>query len=181
MRTDYPQLPPNGPQTSGLVMLQSERDDLFRLINNSLANLKRELFIRRSMAYLLKAVSIFGGIAIAAGLQEYWAHLVGVAVAVAVGIDLLLTNHNRLIAATEAAYAYESLRETSGNRFNVEQARLIVGVKNADPESTSKYFDLLDNSIKRIRDSMSEITKSLAKSDIDGLRALSLKDRDSGQ
>jgi hypothetical protein len=66
-------------------------------------------FFHGLVAFILKAIAIFGGIAIAAGLEEKTSHIVGIMIAVAIGVDLLLQNFNRLLAIQDAKDAYKEL------------------------------------------------------------------------
>lgn len=69
----------------------------------------RQLRIRRGIAYVLKGISLFGAIVVAAKLPWIDQTALGLIIAAAVGLDQLTSNHARLLAIAGAEYAYDRL------------------------------------------------------------------------
>ncbi|MEY4514213.1 MAG: hypothetical protein RLZZ450_6335 [Pseudomonadota bacterium] len=65
-----------------------------------------EAVFRRLVAYGFKLAAVLGGIAVASGLNEQQAHRVGIGITVVVGLDLVFSNHKRLLVTAKAAHAY---------------------------------------------------------------------------
>lgn len=64
---------------------------------------------RRALAYVLKAISIFGAIIVAAKIQWIPQTALGLTIAAAVGIDQVSSNHMRLISVVATQHAFERL------------------------------------------------------------------------
>jgi len=131
-------------------------------------------FWRRWLAYFLKGVAVFGGIAIAAGLNKEAAHFVGIAIAVAVAIDGLFLNHTKLLAATKGASAYKYLLKDIRNEHQKKLAP-ILAKKADDLTAAMEKLTELNLSLKDRLDSESKtIDQALNEVDIKALNSLSL-------
>ena len=132
--------------------------------------------VRRWIAYLLKAIGIFGGIAVASGLQEDKAHIVGILIAVAVGFDTLLQNYNRLIAMQEASYAYRELFYRVAREYN--QKLGVVKVLQGKGDSTQareSLIELLQDMTYVVNSGQEALEKAWKDADLAALRSLSLE------
>src|SRR6266496_3105262 len=69
----------------------------------------KEAWGRRFVAYVFKLLAALGGIAIASGINEKAAHIIGIAIAVALVLDGIFSNHERLIIVVSARNAYRRL------------------------------------------------------------------------
>src|SRR5690348_6951517 len=70
---------------------------------------EREAKRRRALAYGFKAIAVLGGVVLAAGLVPPVSQFLGFAIATAVAIDGLFSNHMRLITTVKATQAYSKL------------------------------------------------------------------------
>lgn len=93
-------------------------DTEFHALENRVAELDAELRNRTLRARILKGVSIAGGLLLAFGLVGSWGNYVGCVVAAAAGVDLLLSNHTRLVLAAKGQNAMRSLLRSAKNAFN---------------------------------------------------------------
>jgi hypothetical protein len=137
--------------------------------------IRRNVLCRKSAAYFLKGVAVFGGIAIAAGLPETVAHGVGIAITVAVALDYLVTNQVKLVTFTKAYNAYKHLLRDTANEHSTKLAQ-ILSLKKTDPERAKEQLNKLNVSLKgRIDAESKKIELAIDETDVKALDALSLE------
>lgn len=129
----------------------------------------------RSIAYMLKAVAIFGSIAIAAGLPERAAQFVGVMIMVAVGVDALLSNQKRAIANALARVSYRAVLETA--IFNHTNALSDELPKRESDEDA--FFLAMTAKLKKLREelfqSRRDVVQALEKAELAALESLKVE------
>jgi SMC proteins Flexible Hinge Domain len=128
------------------------------------------------LAFFLKGVAVFGGLAFAAGLKGPIAHVVGIAIAVAIAIDALLFNHVRLVVVTKADQAYKNLLKDTKNKHVIGLSPIL---KLKETGQTAKAQDQASEfllSLKKELDKKSgEIEKALDAINIKSLESLALQ------
>jgi hypothetical protein len=129
---------------------------------------------KRTLAYTLKAIVVFGGIVITAGLKGIPAQLIGILIMVAAGIDLIWSNHRRLLVETEAHYAYEALLENVANTHTQKLGKILSLKRTKPKEAEQQLIELLEQLIVKLNGTKAEIKASLNKADLEALRSLSL-------
>jgi hypothetical protein len=133
--------------------------------------------VRRLVAYALKAIAIFGGIAIASGLVgETTSHILGVMIAAAVGLDTLLQNFNRLIAIQDATYAYRELFYRVVREHIQKLGEVQIFRANHDEETARKLLvQILQSLIVVIHAGQTNIENAWKIADLTALRSLTME------
>lgn len=158
-----------------LVFLQNRFEDAFKEVEVASSKLSRQAQWRRYVAYVLKAIAVFGGFAIAVGLQGVWSQIVGAAITLVVLIDGIWANHKQLLAITEARYAYEGV-SARVKHLHTRELGKILELKRADPaKAESQLMRLLNRLMTELHDNREKIEASLTRSDLRSLRILSLE------
>ena len=133
--------------------------------------------VHRWFAYILRAVAIFGGIAIAAGLDQTWSHIVGIMIAVAVGIDLWLQNFNRLLSVQDAANAYSELFSRIIREHVLRLGDVMLTRQSDEEKAKNQLVNLLQHLIEAMHIKMEEIEKAWTAADRLALQMLSMEQK----
>ena len=156
--------------------LQNRFEEAYKETEQRSAQVSKESKTRLYTAYLLKAVAVFGGIAIAAGLKGVWSQVVGILITVAVAYDALSSNHKRLIVVMKATNAYSTLLSKVRHSYNQKLAP-ILAISGSDEEATKKQK--LDKLISPLIDELHEgkmtIDSALQEEDLKLLNSLALE------
>lgn len=153
---------------------QNAFDAAFREAEQARAPLQRSSSWRRRLAYGLKAIAVFGGLAIASGLVAQHAQAIGIAIAAAVAADGLFSNHVRMLLDTKAAHAFDRLAKQARR---AHQLRLtpILELKEKDPEkSREQLLALLSELTGKLQSGSTEIETALSEGHIKALEGLNL-------
>jgi hypothetical protein len=160
--------------TDPLGFAQNAFDDAFREASTARVPVQRSSFWRRSLAYGLKAVAVFGGLAISSGLVAHYAQLIGLAVAAAVAIDGLFSNHVRMLLATKAAQAYRRLMNEA-RRSHTRGMTPILAIKEKEPaESQRQLLQMLNELTTKLHSGCAEVELALDEGHIKALETLTL-------
>ena len=146
----------------------------FQEAERARAPLRRSSIWRRIWAYGLKAVAVFGGLAIASGLVAPYAQVIGIAIAAAVAVDALFSNHVRMLLVTKAAHAFDRLAKQARR---AHQLRLtpILAQKEKDPEgSRDQLLALLSELTEKLHSGTTEIEAALSEGHLKALEGLNL-------
>jgi len=130
---------------------------------------------RKWLARLLKAVAIFGGIAIAAGIETPYSQAIGIGISVAVGIDQLFANHQNLLIYARAEGAYEMLRKRVQRTHDLRVIPIVSKVQKKDDDASEQLLSLLTSLIKLIHDELEKIEEAVFKKSIQTLVALEIE------
>jgi hypothetical protein len=134
----------------------------------------RESVWRRGVAYGLKGVAVFGGLAIASGLADAYAHAIGIAIAGAVAVDGFFSNHVAMVLATRSAQAYDATIKRV-RRIHQQELTPILELQRTDPGAAhSKLLDLLGRLTKQLHDDSADIEEAVRESRLGRLKSLSL-------
>ena len=155
---------------------QNRFDEILREVSKDAARLRARSDTRRYTAYVLKALAVLGGIAIAAGVVGAWAQAIGILITVAVAIDSISSNHKRLLSETEATYAYEALSDSAVRRHRLELAPILDIKQQGDEDAArSALAKLLDSLIGTLQEGQTRAEKALRQTDLDALKAITLE------
>lgn len=144
-------------------------------LNARVASLQRQERLRKAVAYVLKGIVVFGGLAITLGLEPPYSRMVGIAMIIAVTIDGFVSNHKSLLRIAEAAAASEALREQATTAHQMKQLDCLE-LKSADEEAGKKCLHKLNVEITNLINSgMEQIRLSLRNGDIEQLRLLAIE------
>jgi hypothetical protein len=157
-----------------LAFQQKGYDEAQIKVQDAASKLAKVSKRKRILAYTLKAIAVFGGIVITAGLEGIPAQLVGILIMVAAGVDLIWSNHRRLLVETEAHYAYEALLENVANTHTQELGQILILKQTKPKEAEQQLIELLEQLISKLNSTRAEIKGSLNKADLEALRSLSL-------
>ena len=165
------------PETDGNVIefLQKRFEDDYSTVTLSSRRHLREAKLRRWTAYLLKAIAIFGGIAIAAGLNAFWSHVVGLAIAVVVAMDALSSNHKRLLIVTAAANAYSNLLRNIHQTYMQKLAGVLRLKKTDKAAAETELESLIDTLLNQLNAEQNRIEEGLQADDLKLLKDISLE------
>ena len=158
-----------------LDYLQNRFEEAYSETDRAAKTLARETTQRRLAARILKAIAVFGGIAITAGLHGIWSQVVGILIAVSVGVDYVLSNHKSLIAKTEAQYAYENLLKRVKRRHQRELVDVLDLKSRDESESRAMLQKLVSELMAELHEKQELIEKGLQEKNLEMLRALSLE------
>lgn len=132
---------------------------------------------RRSLAYILKAVSVFGGIAVASGLEELLAQRVGVAILIAAGIDLWLSNSKALMNYAQAVDSYDALRKRAERRHQTELIPVLVAVEDEEAEASAKLVAMVGGLLEMCNEELTKIETALRAGNLEALKALEIENK----
>lgn len=126
------------------------------------------------MAYGLKAIAVFGALAISSGLVSEYAQSIGLAVAAAVAVDGLFSNHVRMLLVTKAAQAYKRLANDA-RRTHTLRLGPILEIKETQPDNFRRQFIQLHSELTaKLHSGCAEIELALDEGHIKALDALTL-------
>jgi len=160
------------------TLLEKELDELYAKVAHGERRGVRVGLVRRVLAYGLKGVAAGGSLVVATG-QFTPAHQgIGIAVLVAVFLDGLSSNHDRLIAEVEAGYAYKAIRHRVKTTYNRKVAPYLKKLSQAGnaTDAEAAVERLQQTAAKDLADAIADIEGLRAKADIKALRRLSLEE-----
>jgi hypothetical protein len=144
-------------------------------LNSLVAHLQRQERVRKAFAYLLKGIVVFGGLAIALGLELPYSRIVGITMMVAVTIDGFVSNHKSLLRIAEAAAASEALREQVTTAHQMRQLECLSR-RDLDQAAGNRCLHELNIEITNaINTGTEQIRVSLRNADIEQLRLLAIE------
>jgi len=132
---------------------------------------------RRGLAYVLKAVTIFGGIAVASGLVEHLAQIVGVAILIAAGIDLWLSNSKALINYAQAVDSYDALRKRAERRHQTELIPVLAAREDKEAEVSTKLTEMVGGLLEMCNEELTKIEAALRAGNLETLKALEIENK----
>lgn len=135
---------------------------------------ERSTKIRRMLAIALKAIALFGGLAVATG----WVNqtVLGVVISAAVLLDQLLSNHSRLLSEGVAANAVARTMRIAENSFNYNLVKVIeIRDKGKQKAAAQKLIQLAQETAKTVNDELNRIHTAVEKSDIEFLSRLNIE------
>jgi hypothetical protein len=132
---------------------------------------------RRWVAYLLKAIAIFGGIAVASGLEQQLAQKVGVAILMAAGVDLWLSNSKALVIYAQAVDSYDALRKRAERRHQTDLIPILVAVEDEDAEASDKLVAMVGGLLDMCNVELERIEKALREGNLETLKALEIENK----
>ncbi|MEM7168657.1 MAG: hypothetical protein AAF530_00690 [Pseudomonadota bacterium] len=132
---------------------------------------------RKVLAYILKAIAIFGAIAVAAGVGEKHSQIIGIAIAVAVGIDQLMSNSKNLVSFARAAATYDALENRAVRKHELSLIPVIGKVREGDQSAREDLQRLLEELISLIHTQSKKIEDALAQRRIESLVVLELENK----
>ncbi len=141
------------------------------------ADLRFKRFV--SIAYVLKAVAIFGGIAITAGLPERVAQGVGVLISIAIGLDALLSHQKRLMSSAMARISYRGLLETVMFKHTSALSRLLPTMKTDEKSFLASMAGELTKLRTELFQGRREVVEAVEKAELMALEALKLDTKES--
>ena len=134
--------------------------------------LRREVLLRKALAYALKSIAGIGGLAISSGISSPAAKWIGIAIALAVFVDHLLANFSRLTGLVPAVHAYERLLRQVEAKHQLELAT-VLKLRNSNPaEAKIQLADLLNNLLSKLQGDSEKIEIALTELDIKILGSL---------
>ncbi len=145
-------------------------------ISDYLANLKAKTRNQKILAYVLKAIAVFGGIAIGIGFSEIVAQAIGIAIAVAVGVDVLFTNQKSLVVYATAALAIENyLEHLDGQLHNLEVNVIDLIDAGKVDEAKKLQREFYKEAVITITSLEDDVRKAISEANIQALVNLAVK------
>jgi hypothetical protein len=159
-----------------IEFLQNRFSETHQKVSDDSKVISREAKLRRTLAYFLKAVAVFGGLAIAVGIPKEWSQVVGILIAVAITVDSLFSNHRRLLSVTEASNAYKNLLRDIEQTYNIKLAEVLKTRKTkGEAKAKDKLEALINNLLIQLQGEQSRIEKGLQDSDLKLLESIKLE------
>jgi hypothetical protein len=138
--------------------------------------ISRESNRRRFVAYIFKLLAVFGGLAVAAGVSGQAAQIIRIAIAPAVSLDFVFSNHERLIVVVEARNAYRRLLNQV-RREHQQKLTPIIDLKHDDPGAAKKQgIALLQELLVKLHSGCEKVEEALSEADLKALRAISMEE-----
>ncbi len=160
--------------TDPLGFAQNAFDAAYRETEAARRPVQRNSICRGVVAYGLKAIAAFGGLAISSGLLSPYAQLIGIAITVAVVADALFSNHVRMMLVTKAAQAYKRLLNEA-RRTHTRHLAPILTIKEQQPEESQRQLlSLLDKLTGKLHSGCAEVELALDEGHIKALETLTL-------
>lgn len=161
-------------ESDPLQYVQDTFSDTLAEVESEYKPIARESMLRRFWAYSLKAITVFSGIAIAAGVADGVAHVLGIIIASTVALDSLFSNHERMIAVSKASQAYARVLKGVRRTHQLELMP-ILQEKASDPDvAKEKLIALVKNLTERLHDECSLIESALDNMNLKALHSLAL-------
>ena len=161
--------------TDPLGFAQNAFEAAFNEANKAREPLKRSSIVRQVMGYGLKAIAVFGGLAISTGLVSPYAQYIGIAIAAAVAVDGVFSNQVRMMLVTKAAQAYKRLANDA-RRSHTLRLGPILEIKVTQPEEFRQQFLHLHNELTgKLHSGCTEIEIALDEGHIKALDTLTLE------
>jgi hypothetical protein len=131
---------------------------------------------RRAVAYGFKLLAVIGALAVAAGLSGQAAQAIGVCIAVAVALDAIFSNHERLIVVVTARNAYRRLLNQVRREHQRELAPILRQKVPDEEKARANAAALCQRLLARLHEGCEEIEEALRAADLKALRALSMEE-----
>jgi hypothetical protein len=158
-------------------LIGREIDELYKRLDD----LEGKGKTRRAVAYGLKIVA--GGSALVIALKVFpnaqqW---LGAAALIAVFIDTVSANYERMIGEIRAGYAAKAQRDKIARDHNRALDPIIKILRQSPPDSAEykaalvKQEDLERSTHQKLQDAVAELDKALAETDLKALKAISLE------
>jgi hypothetical protein len=142
----------------------------------------QEANTRRVIAYSLKAIAVFGGIALATGLEKQPAQVIGILIAIVIALDAIFSNHKRLLVITTASKAYKSLFDRIEFEYNSNLAPIIKTKDQGQIAVALEKLEILNQQFsKSIYDYTTELKKGVDEADLKLLETIALDDTKKGK
>lgn len=167
----------SSPDGNLLEFLTNRFEESYEATKADASNCAREAKWRRFSAYALKAIAVFGGISIAAGLRGVWSQIVGILITVAVALDALFSNHKRLLIVTAASHAYSNLLSNIRQSYNRQLAGVLKLRQTDQDKAKAKLEKLLNDLMLQLQNEHQQIIKGLQEADLKLLNTISLEQR----
>ena len=144
-------------------------------VQGAIAKLNQGTMMRRIVAYGVKGIAVLGGVMITLGLLEEWSRYIGAAITVAVAVDYISSNHRRLLALTEAKYAYSTLLNAV-DRTHTRRLADVLALKQAagDAAARPELLKLLKELLDKLHTKENEIEALIQRADLEGLRQIAV-------
>jgi hypothetical protein len=128
---------------------------------------------RRVLAYLLKSISIFGAIIVAAKIEWIDQTVLGLVIAAAVGLDQLTSNHARLLAIAAARYACERLYANIVAKHSTRLPSILsLRDKRQETEARRQLENLLSELMLDLHKGQEKILVAVQEADLKALNSL---------
>jgi len=161
------------PSASAAELAQQLLDDAQKSADASRLLYTTHAKRRLMLAYLLKAVALFGGLFVATVKID--PTIPGVIIAAAVILDQLMSNHRRMLTETIAASAITRTQRRVGNSFNDQVVSVVEANEKGQGEAAAAMLtDLARNSAKVLRDELDRIHTAVEDSNIEFLGSLNV-------
>jgi hypothetical protein len=139
-------------------------DNRLSALRNFRDKLATEARWRRILAYLLKAIYVFGGVFVAAKIGSQ--SVIGIIIAVAGALDVVLSNLGRLVSVVTAQYASQHLVSEIEYERESNLVRFAKIQKTDSEEAGIRLVELLDNLGSRAQGGLQQLSKAVADKDV---------------
>lgn len=163
--------------TGNLIKYLQERfADAYEKAKGEAKTISQEAWWRRTIAYSLKGIAVFGGISIAAGLHGIWSQVIGILITVVVAVDALSSNHRRLLFVTEASNAYRNLLRDIEQTYNIKLGEILkLRERGRDVEAKDKLESFINELLIQLQSEQNRIEKGLQEADLKLLETIKLE------
>lgn len=161
--------------SDSFAYIQEQFTEEYNKVQADERRIARESLWRRVIAYGFKLLAVIGGIAVAAGVNEQASQIIGVGIAVAVALDGIFSNHERLLVAVNARDAYRRLINQV-RRKHQQQLAFILKLKEKDElAAKSTLTELCQLLLSKLHNDCEQIEEALRTADLKALRGISME------
>lgn len=159
------------------TLIEKEIDELY----GRLYKLEKKGRTRRFVAYAFKIVAGGSALVIALDVLPEYNRVFGAAALVAVFLDAVFANFERLVGEVRAGYAARAQRDKIARDYNRTLAALLKRMKAADKQSADygaavdEKDELQSSTHELLQTAVADVEQALAQLDLKALKALSLE------
>ena len=135
----------------------------------------KEARTRLFFAYVFKAIAVLGGIILTTGLNKGTAQIVGIAISVVLAIDLIFSNHKRLLIISTASKGLGLFLEDIQFKYdNALQEVFKLRDIGKETEAKTKHDQINNDFATKCHEKSQEVRKAVDEADLKFLESLAV-------
>ncbi|MBR8534671.1 hypothetical protein KDU71_03800 [Carboxylicivirga sediminis] len=148
-------------------------EDAYNIAQERQAEFSKESRIRLFFAYTFKAIAVLGGIILTTGVNEKAAQIIGISISVVIAIDLIFSNHKRLLIITKAAKGLELFIQDVHFQYNKSIQEVLNNRDSGNDTEAKNILDEINNKFaSKCHEKSQEIIKAVDEADLKFLENL---------
>lgn len=133
---------------------------------------KKRLFV----AYVFKIIAVIGGIVLTTGVPEKVAQVIGISISIVIAIDLIFSNHKRLLITTKASKGLGLFLEDIQFQYNKSIQFVMNHRDSGNDQQAKESHDSINNEYAiKCHEKSQQVKKAVDEADLKLLEALSIE------